>query len=110
VEGGLIRPIHSYFGSPILFVRKANISLRLCIDCRSLNEAMRKDAYPFSRVGAALDEVKDANVYTHLDLVRGFWQVRVREELVHKTTFETRDGLMEWVAMPFGLCYTPAAF
>jgi hypothetical protein len=33
-----------------------------------------------------------------------FWQVRVREEDVHKTTFQTPDGMMEWIAMLFGLC------
>jgi hypothetical protein len=51
-----------------------------------------------------LDELKDANFYTHLDLVSCFWQVRVRDHDVHKTAFQTLDGLMiEWVAMPFDL-------
>jgi hypothetical protein len=62
---GLIRPNYSEFGSPTLFVRKANGSLRLCIDYRGLNEVTRKDAYPLPRVDDALDERKDANFYTH---------------------------------------------
>jgi hypothetical protein len=73
VEAGLVRPSYCEFGSPILFVRKADGSLRLCIDYRSLNEVTRKDAYPLPRVDDTLDELKDANFYTHLDLASGFW-------------------------------------
>jgi hypothetical protein len=72
VEAGLVRPSYSEFGSPILVVRKADGSLRLCIDYRGLNEVTRKDAYPLPRVDDTLDEFKDANFYTHLDLAYGF--------------------------------------
>jgi hypothetical protein len=72
VEAGLIRPSSIEFGSPILFVRKADGSLRLCIDYRGLNEVTHKDAYPLPLVDDTLDELKDANFYTHLDLASGF--------------------------------------
>jgi hypothetical protein len=91
-------------------VRKDDGSLRLCIAYRGLNEVTRKDAYPLPRVDDTLDELKDANVYTHLDLASRFWQVRVRNQDVHKTVFQTPCGLMEWVAMPFGLCNAPPTF
>jgi hypothetical protein len=61
-------------------------------------------------VDDTLDELKDVNFYTHLDLASGFWQVRVRDEDVHKTAFQTPDGMMEWIAMPFGLCNASATF
>jgi phosphoglycolate phosphatase-like HAD superfamily hydrolase len=92
VEAGLIRPSYIEFGSPILFVRKADGSLCLCIDYRSLNEVTRKDAYPLPRVDDTLDELKDANFYTHLDLASGFWRVRVRDKDIHKTAFQTPNG------------------
>jgi CTP:molybdopterin cytidylyltransferase MocA len=72
VEASLIRPSYNEFSSPILFVRKADGSLRLCIDYRGLNEVTRKYAYPLSRVDDTLAELKDVNFYTHLDLASGF--------------------------------------
>jgi hypothetical protein len=62
-------------------------SLRLCIDYRGLNEVTRRDAYPLPRVDDTLDELKDANFYTHLDLASSFWQVRVRDKDIQKTAF-----------------------
>jgi hypothetical protein len=91
-------------------VRKAYGSRRRSIDYRGLHEVTRKDVYPIPRVDYTLDELKDGNIYTHLDLAAGFRQVRVREEDVHKTTFRTSIGLMEWVAMPFELCNAPSMF
>jgi hypothetical protein len=110
MDAGLIQPNYNEFGSPILFVRKVHGSLCMYIDYRGLKEVTRKDAYPLPRVDDTLDEVEHANFYTHLDLASGFWQVMIRDEDVHKTAFQTTDGLMDWVAMPFGLCNAQATF
>jgi hypothetical protein len=91
-------------------VREAEGSLRLCNDHRGLNEVTRKDAYRRPRVDDTLDDLKDANFYAHLDLTCVFSQVRVCEDDVHKTTFRTPNGMMEWVVMPFGLCNAPLTF
>jgi hypothetical protein len=88
-------------------MRKADDSLRLYIDYRGLNEVTRKDAYPLPRVEDTLDELKDANFYYHHDLACGLWQFRVRDHDIHKIAFQTIHGLMEWVAVPFGLCHAP---
>jgi hypothetical protein len=96
---------------PILLVRKAYGSLRMCIDYRGLHEVTRKDAYTLPRVDDTLDELKGANFYTHLDFASGFWQLRVRDPDVRKTALKTHDDdLMEWIAMPFGLCNATTTF
>jgi hypothetical protein len=110
VKACLIRPSHNEFGSPILFVRKADGSLRMCIDYRGLDKVTRKDTCQLQRVDDNFDELKDANFYAHLDLAFGFWPVRVRDEDVHKTSFKTGDGQMEWLAMPLGKCNAPSTF
>jgi hypothetical protein len=61
-------------------------------------------------VDDTLDKLKDSNYYTHLHLAHGFWQVRVREEDIHKTVLHTHDGLMEWIAMLVELCNVPGTF
>jgi hypothetical protein len=52
-----------------------------------VDEVTRKGAYPLPRVDDTLDELKDADFYTHLDLASGFWQVRVRDKDVLKRAF-----------------------
>jgi hypothetical protein len=63
-------------------------------------------------VDDTLDESKDANFNTHIDLASTvFWQVRVCEEDIRKTTiFHTHDGPMKWVTRPLGLCIASATF
>jgi hypothetical protein len=109
VDDGLLRPSYNEFGSPIILVRKSYGSLRVCIDYRGLYKVTRKDAYPLPRVDDTIDE-HNANFYTHLDLASGFWQVQGRDEDIHMSAFWTHDGLMEWVAMPYGLCSARATF
>jgi hypothetical protein len=108
LEVGLVRPSHSEFGSPILFVRKDNGTLCMCIEYRGINQATRKDAYPKPRVDDTFDELKYAISHTHRDLAFGLWQVRDKD--VHKTAFQTPYGLREWVAMPFPLSNAHASF
>jgi hypothetical protein len=61
VDDGLVRPSRNEFGSPILFVHKADGSLRLFIDYIGMNEVTRKDAYPLPHVDDTLNELKDAS-------------------------------------------------
>jgi hypothetical protein len=80
------------------------------MDYRGLNAIARKDVYPLRYVDDTLDELKDANFCTDLDLASEFWQVRVREKDVHKKAIQTPCGSMDWVAMPLGLFNAPSTF
>ena len=69
---GFIRPSKSPAGAPILFVKKKDQSLRLCVDYRALNKISKKDRYPLPRIDDMLDRLRNAYVFTKLDLRNGY--------------------------------------
>ncbi|KAL4367585.1 hypothetical protein GQ457_05G021690 [Hibiscus cannabinus] len=107
---GFIRPNTSPWGAPVLFVKKNDGSMRLCIDYRQLNRVTIKNKYPLPRVADLFDQLKDASVFLKIDLRSGYYQMRVKDADVPKTTFRTRYGHFEFLVMPFGLKNAPATF
>ncbi|KAJ8456455.1 hypothetical protein ONZ45_g18712 [Pleurotus djamor] len=107
---GFIRSSKSPHGAPVLFAKKKDGSLRLCVDYRGLNKITRKDRYPLPRTSDLLDAPSKAKVYTKIDLRNAYHLVRIAEGDEWKTTFRTRYGSFEWLVMPFGLTNAPAAF
>lgn len=86
---GYIVPSSSPFGAPVLFVKKKDGTLRLCIDYRKLNNITIKNAYPLPRIDELLDRLNGVKVMSALDLVQGYAQVTIREGDEHKTAFRT---------------------
>jgi hypothetical protein len=107
---GFIRPSKSPHGAPILFIRKKDGSLRLCVDFRALNKITKKDSYPLPIINDLLATAGKARIYTALDLRHAYHLVRIAEGDEWKTAFRTRYGSFEWRVMPFGLTNAPAAF
>ncbi|GBG91302.1 hypothetical protein CBR_g52188 [Chara braunii] len=109
-EKGWIRPSTSPFGSPVLFVPKKGGTLRMCIDYRGLNAITVKNAEALPRIDNLLDRVQGYKYYTKIDLKSGYHQIAIRPEDQHKTAFQTRYSLYEFVVMPFGLCNASGTF
>lgn len=111
LDAGLLQPAKSPYGAPVLFQKKQDGSLRMCVDYRALNKVTFRNNYPIPLVADCFDPLSKARVFTKLDLRSGYWQVRIAEGDESKTTCVTRYGAYEFlVVMPFGLTNAPATF
>jgi len=110
LKQGKISPSKSPAGAPILFVPKPDGRLRLVVDYRGLNKVTIHNKYPIPLMTELRDQVRDAQIFTKLDLKDGFHLIRVRKGDEWKTAFRTRYGHYQYRVMPFGLVNAPATF
>ncbi|GJY75094.1 putative reverse transcriptase domain-containing protein [Tanacetum coccineum] len=109
-DKGFIRPSLSPWGAPVLFVKKKDVSFRMCIDYIELNKLTIKNRYPLLRIDDLFDQLQGSQYFFKIDLRSGYHQLRVHEDDIPKTAFRTRYGHFEFTVMPFGLTNAPAVF
>jgi hypothetical protein len=107
---GFIEPSTGPYGSPILFVQKADGSLRMVIDYRALNAITVKNRYPLPRIEDLFDSLQGAKVFSSLDLQSGYHQIRIAPEDIEKSAFVTPVGSYQFKVLSFGLSNSPAVF
>ncbi|KAL0555982.1 hypothetical protein IC582_004485 [Cucumis melo] len=110
LNAGFIRPAKAPYRAPVLFQKKKDGSLRLCIDYRVLNKHTVRNKYPLPIITDLFDRLHGAKYFSKLDLRSGYYQVRIAEGDEPKTTCVTRYGAFEFLIMSFGLTNAPANF
>jgi hypothetical protein len=110
LKKGYIFPSVSPWGSPVLFVKKKYVTLRLCIDFRQLNKVTIKNKYHLPRIDDLFDQLKDAKIFSNIYLRSGYHQVRIKEEDINNNSFRTRYGHYAFIVVTIGFSNAPVVF
>ena len=110
LDKGFIRTSTSPCGALVLFAKKKDKTLRLCIHYRQLNRVTIKNRYPLLRIDDLFDQLRGATVYSKINLCTGYHRLRIREADIPKAAFKTWYEHFEFMEMPFGLTNAPATF
>jgi hypothetical protein len=109
-EAEYIWPSSSPWGATVLFAQKKDGSQRMCVDYRSLNDVIVKNQYPLPHIEDLFDRMRDARIFSKIDLRSGYHQMKIRPSNNSKTDFSTLYSLYEFTIMSFGLTNAPAYF
>src|SRR5260221_9989332 len=110
IKNGFICPSKLPWGSPVLFMKKKDSSLRLCMDFRALNRVTEKDRYPLPLIPDLLNSPAPARIYSKIDLKHAYHLVCIVEGDEPKTAFRTCYRSFKWRVMPFSLTNAPTVF
>ena len=110
LDKGFIRLSTSPWGALVLFAKKKEKTLWLCIDYQQLNGATIKNKYPLSMINDFFDQLRGARVYSKIDLCTDYHQLRFREADIPKMAFRTPYRHFEFTVMPFRLKNAPTTF
>ncbi len=111
LEAGVIIPAGaSNWAAPCHFVKKDNDEFRFVLSYVGLNKITKADHFPIPNISHLLNRLKASKYYTRIDLKSGFWQVKVDEDSIDKTTFIVPWGTYKCLRMPFGLKNNPSIF
>jgi hypothetical protein len=108
-QKGFIQESISPWGTPVIFVDKRDRGRRMCGDYKNLNNVTIKNKYPLPRIQDLFEQVREAGVFSKIDLRLGYHQIKIKKD-VSKTAFVSRYSHHEYLAIPFGLTNAPAIF
>ena len=110
LERKQIRVSSSPYASRVLFVKKPDGSLRLCVDYRALNAITIRNRCPIPNISDLRSQIRGMKYCTKFDLRDGYYNIRMHPDSIEKTAFKCAFGLFEYTVLPFGLTNAPAVF
>ncbi|MBW0482957.1 hypothetical protein O181_022672 [Austropuccinia psidii MF-1] len=110
VEKGFICPSSSSIGAPVLFVKKKDGGLHLCVAYHKLNGVNRKNKYTVPPMSQLLTFFNGYSIFSKIDLCGTYNLLRIKEGDEHLTCFRAKYGIYEYLGMPFGLTNAAASF
>ena len=111
-RNGIIEPVSeaSSWVSALLVVTKRNGRLRICLDPRPLNTALKRSVYAMPTIDDILPQLAKANVFSIVDATPGFKHVKLDKESSALTTFEAPFFRYRWLRLPFRTSPSPEIF
>lgn len=102
----IIAPVHSptdWVNSFVIVEKPKTQSLRICLDPKALNDAIRRPHYPMRTFDEVVSQLSEAAYFSVLDATSGYWSLKLEENSSYLTTFNTPFGRYRYLRVPFGL-------
>ncbi|GBO23467.1 Transposon Ty3-I Gag-Pol polyprotein [Araneus ventricosus] len=112
VQLGIVSPVNkpTEWVNSLVIVEKPNGKLRICLDPRNLNKAIKREHYVIPSVDEIISRLEGKQCFSVLDLKEGFWQVPLDKDSAELCTFNSPFGRYEFNRLPFGICSAPEVF
>ena len=111
LENNIIQASSLEWSTPTILIPKPGTdNYRVCTDYRKVNAVTRTDAYPITRIDDCVDRVGNCRYSTKMDLLKGYYAVKLTDRARQISAFVTPEGLFEYNVMAFGMKNAPSTF